>query len=33
MLITPEINIFTYYSKIQYLSKLSILNKKWRRNG
>ncbi len=24
MLITPEINIFTHYSKIQYLSKLSI---------
>ena len=28
MLITPEINIFTHYSKIQFLSKLSIVKLK-----
>ena len=28
MLIPPEINIFTHYSKIQFLSKLLLLNKK-----
>ena len=28
MLIPPEINIFTHYSKIQFLSKLSIVKLK-----
>ena len=28
MLITPEINIFTHYSKIRFLSKLSIVKLK-----
>ena len=28
MLITPEINIFTHYSKIQFLIKLSIVKLK-----